>query len=135
MKLRTIPLALLTLIVTACSSAGPMPAEGVPEDDEVGQYRERLADDLLGYVQLEQPVIQRTDGNLLKVSVPVRNISGKDLELLVQVEFLDALGAPSGDQTNRRVFMLPRGSTKWFEVVSRTANAHDYVMHVWKAKP
>ncbi len=132
MKFRNVTAALLALFATACSSAGPMPAEGVPEGDDLSQYRERLADDLRGYIELEQPVLQRTEANLLRVSVPVRNISGKDLELMVQVDFVDALGAPS-DSTNRRVFMIPRGTTKWFEVVSRTSNAHDYIMHVWRA--
>jgi uncharacterized protein YcfL len=127
-------LLLASVLVAGCSSVGPMPAEGVPPGDEVSKVRERFADDLRGDIQIETPVIQRTDQNLLRVNVPIRNISGQDLQLLVQVQFLDETGSPYNDETNRRLFLLPRGSTKAFSATSGQSIASDYVLHVWRAE-
>lgn len=131
MLLRTLALAGLSLSV-ACSST-PMPADGV-SDSEVSALREIFADDLRGELEVETPVMQRTAGNQLKVVVPLRNVAGRDLRLLVQVQFLDELGAPSGDETNRQFVFLPRGSTKAFTASSRTSSARDYKMYVWSAE-
>lgn len=119
-------------LLSGCSS-GPMPASGV-SDTEVDEYRERFADDLRGEVEVETPVLERTDHNLLKVNVPLRNVAGEDLQLLVQVQFLDEKGAPYNDETNRKSFLLPRGSTKWFSATSMQSVASDYVLYVWRAE-
>lgn len=127
-------IALLGLLFPLACSSTPMPAEGVT-DDEVGAYREIFADDLRGEVEVERPVMQRTTQNQLKIVVPLRNVAGDDLRLLVQVQFLDELGAPSGDETNRQFFYLPRGTTKAFSATSRTSSARDYKMYIWRAEP
>jgi hypothetical protein len=97
--------------------------------------RERFADpDLDGEVEFDQPVVIRTEDNLLKVSVPLRNVSGAELQLLVQMQFLNELGAPYNDETNRRSFLLPRGAVKWFSATSMQSIASDYVFYVWRAE-
>lgn len=127
-------LALSGLVFPLACSSTPMPADGV-SDDEVSTYREIFADDLRGEVEVERPVMQRTPQNQLKVVVPLRNVSGDDLRVLVQIQFLDELGAPSGDETNRQVMILPRGGTKAFTATSLTSNARDYKLYIWRADP
>lgn len=121
------------LFSLGCAAPGPMPASGA-SDTEVGAYRERFSDDLRGDLEVETPVLERTERNLLKVNIPLRNVSGEDLELLVQVQFLNEAGAPYNDETNRKVFLLPRGSTKWFSATSMQSIASDYIVHVWRAE-
>ena len=124
--------AAAALLPASCSST-PMPADGVADGDDLSGLREIFADDLRGEVEVERPSLRRTEQNLLKVNVPLRNVSGDDLELLVQVQFLDDLGAPSGDETNRQYLRLPRGSTTNFGATSRTSSAHDYKLYLWRA--
>ena len=100
-----------------------------------GRSRERFADpDLDAEVEFDKPIIVRTEENLLKVSVPLRNVSGEELQLLVQIQFLNELGAPYNDETNRRSFLLPRGAVKWFSATSMQSIASDYVFYVWRAE-
>lgn len=118
----------------ACSSSTQIPAEGVSADDPSLKVREIFADDLRGDIQLETPITRRNEQNLLEVRVPLRNIARKDLRLMVQVQFIDEFGAPSGDETNRQYLILPRGSTQTFTAVSRTSSARDYKMYLWRAE-
>jgi hypothetical protein len=132
MKLH-LPLALAGLILPLACSSPPLPAEGVTDTD-LGALREIFADDLRGELEVETPQMQRTPGNQLKVAIPLRNVSGRDLRLLVQVRFVDEGGAPTGDETNRQFFFLPRGTTRAFSASSRTSSARDYKMYVWSAE-
>ena len=72
-------LSVLCLLMASCASFS-------------GSSQVRFADDLGGSIQAETPTMVRNDDNLLQVSVPLRNVSGDDLQLLVQIEFLDAAG-------------------------------------------
>ena len=117
-----------------CSSSTQIPAEGVSPDDPSLAYREIFADELRGSLQIETPVTLRTEQNLLELRAPIRNIARKDLRIMVQVQFLDEFGAPSGDETNRQYLILPRGSTQTFRTVSRTSSARDYKLYIWKAE-
>ncbi len=126
--------ALLLALTGACSSSTQLAADGVSPDDESLRFREVFADDLRGSVQLETPVTRRNDQNLLELRVPIRNIATKDLRVMVQVQFIDEFGAPSGDETNRQYLILPRGSTKTFVAISRTSSARDYKLYMWRAE-
>jgi len=110
-----------------------VPASGVA-DTRIDDSRELFADpDLVGMLEVEDPILERTDSSsLLKLTLPLRNVSGEDLQLLVQVEFLDALGNSYNDDTGRRLILLPRGSTKRFQATSMMAKASDYKVHVWR---
>ena len=116
----------------ACSSTTQLAADAVPQDED--RVREVFADDLRGDIALETPITRRDEQNLLELRVPIRNISGKDLRLMLQVQFVDEFGAPSGDETNRQYFMLPRGSTQTYATVSRTSSARDYKLFIWRAE-
>jgi hypothetical protein len=131
--MRLVP-SLGVLFLAACSSVGPMPADGVDSDDEMLKTQIRFADDLRDDVEIERPVLERTAENLLQVSLPIRNVSGRDLQLLVQVEFLDATGNRYNDDTGRVVFYVPRGTTKEFKTSSMLSKASDYVAHLWRNK-
>ncbi|MEY2981013.1 MAG: hypothetical protein RL562_1240 [Planctomycetota bacterium] len=113
-------------------SAPPLPADGVTSLQS--EVREVFADDLRGEVEVGTPRMRRTAGNQLQVVVPLTNVARRDLQLLVQVQFLDESGAPSGDETNRQVFLLPRGGTRAFEATSRTSSARDYRLYLWSAE-
>ena len=133
---RTIAGVLLTILAfaaSACSSQGPRPAPGVT-DEELANYRERISDDLRGYIELETPQPVRTADNLLQVTVPIRNVTDEEVHRLVQAQFLDGAGVPVGDETNRRLFIVPRSSTKAFQATSRTSSAADYVVQIWRAR-
>lgn len=123
-------LAVLPLWCGSCA-APPMPADGVAVYE--GEPREVFADDLRGEVEVGTPTMRRTPGNQLQVVVPLTNVARRDLRLLVQVQFLDELGAPSGDETNRQILLLPRGGTHGFEATSRTSSARDYRLYLWSA--
>ena len=127
-------LSALLVTLAACSN-GPYVAEGIPADDEVRNYREIFADDLFGDVQVGDPVTRRNEQGLLIVTVPLRNVAGEDLELLWQVRFIDEFGAPSGDETNKRSLILNRGSEEPIRATSRTSNARDYRLYLWRANP
>ncbi len=92
----------------------------------------RFADDVSDEVVAEMPTLARTGDDLLRVSVPLRNVSGEDLQLLVQIEFLDGAGRRYNDETPRQVFLLARGQTKDFIASSMLAKADDFVAHVWR---
>lgn len=92
----------------------------------------RFADDLSGYVVVDAPAVERTADNLLRVSVPIRNVSGNDLELMVQIEFRDSHGNPYNDDTPKRVMLLSRGETKHFEAHSMLSKADDFVATIWR---
>ena len=114
----------LGLFCLSCSSVGPVPASGV-SDRSIDSSRELFADvELVGMLEVEDPILERTGASsLLKLTLPLRNVSGEDLQLLVQVEFLDSLGNSYNDDTGRRLILLPRGSTKRFQATSMMAKA------------
>ncbi len=122
---------IMCLLCLCC--VGPVPATGVG-DDSLGNVRELFADpDLVGMIEIEDPILERTpDSSLLKLTLPLRNVSGGDLQLLVQIEFLDAGGNSYNDDTGRRLILVPRGSTKRLQVTSMMAKASDYKVHVWR---
>lgn len=126
--------ALLSTFLAGCSSSTQIPADEVAPDDESLQYRVVLADDLRGDVAYESPVARRTEQNLLELRVPIRNLTRKDLRLMLQMVFADESGAPSGDETNRQYHIVPRGGTWTFNATSRTSSARDYKLYIWRAE-
>ena len=126
--------ALLLCLLCICC-AGPVPASGV-SDDRLDNVRELFADpDLAGMIEIEDPILERTaDSSLLKLTLPLRNVSGGDLQVLVQIEFLDAAGNSYNDDTGRRLILVPRGSTKRLQVTSMMAKASDYKVHLWRTR-
>lgn len=92
--------------------------------------RIRLVDGLGACVVVEPPTLERTGENLLSVSVPLRNVAGQDLDLLVLVEFLDSAGNRYNDDTPQQAFALARGQTRAFSAVSMLSKAEDFVAHV-----
>ncbi|MCA8942859.1 MAG: hypothetical protein KDB80_09900 [Planctomycetes bacterium] len=103
---------------------------------EVGPSRQsaqvQFADDLSGYVVVDEPSVERTADNLLRVSVPIRNVSDENIELMVQIEFRDAHGNPYNDETPKRVMLLARGETKHFFAHSMLSKADDFVATIWR---
>ncbi len=87
--------------------------------------------DLSGVVELGAPAIERLrESNLLKVVVPIRNVTDEQVQLLVQMEFRDSNGLPYSDHTPSRVMIIERGMTKNFTATSLKPVAMNYVMRL-----
>ena len=87
--------------------------------------------DLSGVVEFGAPAIERLqETNNLKVTVPIRNVTDEQVQLLVQMEFRDANKLPYGDVTPSRVMVIPRGMTKNFSATSLKPLAMDYRMRL-----
>ncbi len=87
--------------------------------------------DLSSVVELGVPAIERLEeSNNLKVIVPIRNVTDEQVQLLVQVEFLDADQRPIEDTTPSRWMAIERGMTRNFTATSLKPNAMDYRMRL-----
>ena len=87
--------------------------------------------DLSGVVELGAPAIERLrESNRLKVVVPIRNVTDEQIQLLVQMEFLDADQRPIEDSTPSRWMAIERGMTRNFAATSLKPNAMDYRMRL-----
>ncbi len=87
--------------------------------------------DLSGVVELGTPAIERLlESNRLKVIVPIRNVTDEQVQLLVQMEFLDADQRPIEDNTPSRWMAIERGMTRNFTATSLKPNAMDYRMRL-----
>ena len=118
-----LPVALLALAAAVTSGCATT-------DQEWVQYADPELESL---VRVEDARATRLPGSdLLQVQVPITNLSPQEIQLLVQVEFRDATGAPYDDETTRRVWLLPRGATKTFTATSQKARASDFVVRLWK---
>ena len=124
--------AVLALAVSCGGPRGPRAGDELLRDP-VADSRVRFADDLRGLVKIESVRSERVPySNALKVYVPIRNVSGRDLQLQVMCEFLDDGGNPYQDETARKPLFVPRNSTKTWVAASMQPRASEYVVHLWR---
>ncbi len=96
-----------------------------------GSHVEFADPDVSDYVELGAPALERLqESNRLKVTVPIRNITDEQVQLLVQMEFLDSNKLPHDDATPSRVMIIPRGMTKSFSATSLKPLAMDYKLRL-----
>lgn len=130
--------AVLSMLVfawssAACSSNGPRPARGIGRGDAASLSQVLFSDDLEGYVAVGRLSVERVEhSNALRVYVPIRNLTDRDMQLQVMCEFLDEAGNPYQDETGRKVFYLPRSSTKVWSASSMQARAGDFIVRIWR---
>ena len=124
---------LLLLALCACSSSPPYPVRMIGSGDaenmsNVVVLEENLRDMI---VMVERANVERVPGsNQLKVMVPLRNISSEQIEVLVQVSFLDGRRAPIGDDTNQRLHLIGPGATLPLTLLSKSDAAQDWTMRI-----
>jgi len=123
-------LMMLTLL-TACGSTAPYAA--LPIDDN----REVMTNVFVTNARLRRSVrvgragVQRVEGsNQLKVTVPIRNITRKPLQIRVQVNFLNLQRQPIGDDTNQQAQVISPGMTINHTVTSSSSDARDWKMSI-----
>ena len=123
-------LMMLTLL-TACGSTAPYAA--LPIDDN----REMMTNVFVTNARLRRSVrvgragVQRVEGsNQLKVTVPIRNITRKPLQIRVQVNFLNLQRQPIGDDTNQQAQVISPGMTINHTVTSSSSDARDWKMSI-----
>ena len=69
--------------------------------------------------------------NLLRVNVPIRNLTEGSISLLVQVEFFDSNRVPYDDVTPRQVLIVPPGGTMNHVTMSQKARAQEFIVRLW----
>lgn len=128
-KLFTLPA--LLVVLSACSSAPPYAALAIEDDAE--QFSNVVITDkaLHDIVRVGRAGVERVAGsNQLKVMVPVRNIDDEEIQVLVQVSFLDGRKMPIGDDTNQQVKIIGPGSTLPVVMLSKLDTAQDWTMRI-----
>lgn len=125
------PFPLLLLLAAGCAGAPPYAALPI-EDDAEAISNVVVADRALrDVIRTGRHGVERVPGtNQLKVMVPLRNISDRTIQVLVQVSFLDGRKNPIGDDTNQQVKLIGPGSTLPVIVISKQDLAQDWTMRV-----
>ena len=82
-------------------------------------------------VRVGRANVQRVETtNQLKVTVPIRNMGRKPLQVRVQVNFLNLQGLPIGDDTNEQAEVISPGMTINYTVTSTSSDARDWKMSI-----
>lgn len=118
-------------LLPACGSSAPYAA--IPIDSE----REMVTNVFVTNARLRRSVrvgranVQRVETtNQLKVTVPIRNMGRKPLQVRVQVNFLNLQGLPIGDDTNEQAEVISPGMTINYTVTSTSSDARDWKMSI-----
>lgn len=130
-NLRTLLLS-AGLVTAACSSAPAFTARSMKAGAPDVQNVEITAGTLRDMLLVGEPVVKRVKGtNQLEVSVPILNTHYEQIQILVQVAFLDHSLQPLGDETNKQVRLVSPGETITHSAMSRKAEAQDWVMRIY----
>lgn len=118
--------------LAACSAPPPYPARAMADPDQEKEHPVQILDEeLVDAVVAGNPVLDRVQAsNQLEVQVPLRNVSDEDLELSIDVEFLDAQDNPYGDRSTRQHLILASGDTRTVRFLSSRSRAAGFMMRV-----
>lgn len=118
-------------LLTACGSAAPYAALPISDDRESMTNVFVTNGQLRRWVRVGRPAVRRVEGsNQLKVTVPIRNITRKPLQVRVQVNFLNLERQPIGDDTNEQAQVISPGMTINHTVTSISSEARDWKMSI-----
>jgi len=127
----TVPAALLSIVLGACSSAPPYAAMAIEDDAEATSNVVVTDGELHDIVRVGQAFVERVPGtNQLRVTVPIRNIDDETIQILAQMSFLNGRKQPIGDDTNRQVKILAPGDTITYVAISKQAEAADWTLRL-----
>jgi PBP1b-binding outer membrane lipoprotein LpoB len=118
------------LFLAGCS-APPYAAQAIENDAELTSNVVVADDELYDVVRVGRAGVERVPGtNQLKISVPVRNIDDEQIQVLLQVSFLNSQKMPIGDDTNQQVKLIGPGSTYTHVVFSKQPEAQDWTLRI-----
>ena len=127
----TVPAALLSIVLGACSSAPPYAAMAIEDDAEATSNVVVTDGELHDIVRVGQAFVERVPGtNQLRVTVPIRNIDDETIQILAQMSFLNGRKQPIGDDTNRQVKILAPGDTITYVAISKQVEAADWTLRL-----
>jgi hypothetical protein len=123
-------LALLGVVLAACSSSPPYAARRIEDAPELGNVHVMEAS-LADIVLVGPANVDRVPGtNQMQVMLPIRNGSDTPIQILVQVSFLDGRRRMLGDDTNQQVKVINPWSTMPVVVTSKQDLAQDWQMTI-----
>lgn len=132
-KLLPLSCLMATMFLASCQSTAPFAALPIDANADA----ERVSNVVITNAELHSALragragLRRIAGsNQLKVIVPIRNISERELQVRIQVTFLDLEKAPIGDETNAQVEIIGPGETHNHSVTSTMSEARDWIMRI-----
>ncbi|HEX5053465.1 MAG TPA: hypothetical protein VFZ65_16930 [Planctomycetota bacterium] len=82
-------------------------------------------------LRVGNPNVERVPGtNQLKITITIRNIVDEPIQILAQTSFLNRQKQPIGDDTNRQVNLIAAFDTITYTVISKQAEAADWVLRL-----
>ncbi|HZN38410.1 MAG TPA: hypothetical protein VFD82_06380 [Planctomycetota bacterium] len=130
-NIRTLLSAGLVALAACASTAPPYVALPIKASDPSISNVEVTEATLYEIVRVGTPIVKRIKGtNQLEVSVPILNIHYEQIQIHVQVIFLDHSLQPIGDETNKQTKLVSPGETIMHTAISRKAEAQDWVMRI-----
>lgn len=134
MQLAVPVIAVAVLGLIGCeASTGPIP--GLP--DEVVDYPTVTMSQvtLQNAVAIQQPIVDRRDGFLRKITLPLRSRSNEPLHVEWRILWYGGDGHPVGPEMTWRRMMLDPRQPHRITVTTMAANATDYNMQLRWARP
>ena len=122
---------LCSALLFASCSAPPYAAQQIEADAELTSNVVITDKELYDAVRVGRAGVERVPGtNQLKIAVPLRNIDDEQIQVLLQVSFLNSQKMPIGDDTNQQVKLIGPGSTYSHVVISKQPEAQDWTLRV-----
>lgn len=128
-------LAFFSLAVAALSmSACTDPIE--VRSDKFSQYPQVHTESyyLKEWTRVQQPQAVRVGNGMLKVMIPIRNLTDSELEIDYIYSFTDARGITVEGPSSRQFVRLPRKGMGQIEFTSLTAIPADFRVQIFYAK-
>ena len=130
-KLLPLSCLLATMLLASCHAVAPYAA--LPIEDDAEQVANVVVSNskLREGLRVGRAGVRRVEGtNQLKLIVPIRNVSERELQVRIQVSFLDLEKIPIGDDTNAQVQIIGPGETLNHSVTSTMSEARDWTMRI-----
>ena len=128
---RNLLLSIGLMTLASCSTPPPYVALPIRAGDPSISNVEVTEATLYEIVRIGTPTVQRIKGtNQLEVTVPILNIHHEQIQIHVQVTFLDHDLQPIGDETNKQTKLVSPGQTITHTAISRKAEAQDWLMRI-----
>ncbi len=117
------------LLLTGCYY-GPESAEPFDRPD-ITASPVTMDGELAGLIQVDEIQTVRLESNLVELTIPLVNVAGENVAVLVQVTFFDAAGNTYGDQTGRVRKYVPKSGIVRHKVTSMQARASTFQVQLW----
>ena len=109
---------------------GPQAAEPFDRAD-ISASPMTMDSELAGLIQVDKITTLRLESNLLELTIPLVNVAGENVAVLVQITFFDAAGNSYGDETPRVRKYVPQGGILRYTVSSMQARASSFKVQLW----